>query len=360
MGVAEGPNTAAVRSDTRDVKTQGVFIIAPAIRPNSDETSSIVADQVTSLRRLGWKVVVGVVDDRTSIPGILRNVRRLATQVAHVKPSVVHAQYGTVTAAIAHCVRGERPLIVSFTGEDLLGSTEPGVVWWLRSRMGRRISLFAARRADAITVKSQNLKTALPADLRRKATVLPDGVDMEFFAPLDRAEARQKLGWGNDRVVLFASSRGKRAVKNLPLAQASMNELRRQGTKARLAIISSATRQEVLWMLNAADCLLVTSHHEGSPNIVKEAMACKLPVVSVPCGDVVQRLVGLSPGRIVDYNAGELAAAMAEVLVAGSRSNGRQRLESQGLAISAISERLAAIYLGLTAIRQDTHTRDAS
>jgi glycosyltransferase involved in cell wall biosynthesis len=241
--------------------------------------------------------------------------------------------------------------VVSFTGEDLLGTRELGIAWWLRSRLGRQISLFAARYADAITVKSENLKTALPARLRQKTIVLPDGVDTDFFTPIGRAEARSRLGWGNEIVVLFASSGGKRGVKNLPLAEAAVNELRSWGHNAVLNMMYTATREQVLCMLNAADCLLVTSHHEGSPNIVKEAMACNLPVVSVPCGDVVERLAGVRPGGIAAYNCRELAAALFEALAAGTRSNGRKILEDQCLTIHAISERLGKLYFDVAATR---------
>ena len=155
------------------------------------------------------------------------------------------------------------------------------------------------RHADAITVKSENLRRALPERLRRKCIVLPDGVDLGFFAPMDRAEARSRLKWGHEPVVLFVSAGGNRSVKNLPLAEASIHNLRCRGYDAKLVMVSAATRHEVLWMLNAADILLVTSVHEGSPNIVKEAMACNLLVVSVPCGDVADRLVDVTPGELL-------------------------------------------------------------
>jgi glycosyltransferase involved in cell wall biosynthesis len=97
-------------------------------------------------------------------------------------------------------------------------------------------------------------------------------------------------------------------------------------------------------MLNAADCLLVTSLHEGSPNIVKEAMACNLPVVSVPCGDVVERLEKTYPGSIRPYDAAALAGAIYEVLKTGRRSNGREQIVIQGLTLAKIAERLVQIY----------------
>jgi len=52
--------------------------------------------------------------------------------------------------------------------------------------------------------------------------------------------------------------------------------------------------------LLVADVLLNPSYHEGSPNVVKEAMACGLPVVAADCGDVRKRLAGCTPEAVVD------------------------------------------------------------
>jgi glycosyltransferase involved in cell wall biosynthesis len=108
--------------------------------------------------------------------------------------------------------------------------------------------------------------------------------------------------------------------------------------------MSRVTPEEVRTMLNAADCLLVTSLHEGSPNIVKEAMACNLPVVSVPCGDVEERLVATSPGAVCPYDARKLGAAMHSVLAADRRSNGRDQLVAQQQSASDICRKLSLLY----------------
>jgi glycosyltransferase involved in cell wall biosynthesis len=179
--------------------------------------------------------------------------------------------------------------------------------------------------------------------------VLPNGVDLSWFRPLDKCEARFRLGWPREApVILFNSSTsGNQSVKNISLARASVDLLSRSFPHATLQLMSGAGQDEVLWMLNAADCLLVTSLHEGSPNIVKEAMACNLPVVSVPCGDVAERLKDTYPGKTCPYDHSALAQAMAEVLIAGGRSNGRAQLILQGLSAAAVAARLTKIYFSV-------------
>jgi glycosyltransferase involved in cell wall biosynthesis len=147
------------------------------------------------------------------------------------------------------------------------------------------------------------------------------------------------------KVVLFNASQNENQIsKNPSLARAAVDLLARSIPDVSLYMMSNASQEEVCLSLNAADSLLVTSLHEGSPNIVKEAMACNLPVVSVPCGDVPERLRMTHPGGVCSYDARVLAKTLEEVLMAGYRSNGRHQLIAQGLTTAKVAERLMQIY----------------
>jgi glycosyltransferase involved in cell wall biosynthesis len=322
------------------------MVVSGSLREGLPKTNSFVKTQADSIRVAGWNVCLGVVDDRTSFRGVIRNIRRLKIEIAQVKPRLVHAQYGSVTAAVANIIKGPLPLIVSFCGDDLLGTPMPGWAWRLRESCARSIGFWAARRASAIVVKSHNLHEALPADLRTKSTVLPNGVDTDWFKPMDRDCSRSILGWKNSsKIILFnESSNEDRYRKNPSLARAAFDITARAVPDVLLQVVSQSSSEEMRLMMNAADCLLVTSLHEGSPNIVKEAMSCNLPVVSVPCGDVAERLKMTHPGAVCSYNPSALAEAVIDVLKAGHRSNGRQQLITQGLTASKVAESLIRIY----------------
>jgi teichuronic acid biosynthesis glycosyltransferase TuaC len=336
-----------VQMSTSNGAKPTVFMVVNAnLKGGLPEISPFVESQAESLRKAGWEVFFGVVDDRTSLRRVLRNVRKLKVELAQVRPKLVHAQYGSVTAAVANKIKGPLPLVVSFCGDDLLGTPIPGLVWRFRELLARAIGLFSARSAAAIIVKSNNLFQALPASLKGRATLLPNGVDTGFFRPLDRDECRAKLGWSpRSRIVLFnAGQNGNQECKNVRLARAAVDLLTQAVPGVSLHLLSNAHREEVRLIMNAADCLLVTSLHEGSPNIVKEAMSCNLPVVSVPCGDVPDRLRMTYPGGIRPYIAGALAEAIQEVFKSGCRSNGREQLIAQGLAAESVADRLCQIY----------------
>ncbi len=322
------------------------MVVAGDLKHGEQKIPSFVKSQAESLRNAGWEVFFGFVDDRTSVPAILRNVRRLRAELAQTRPGLVHAQYGSVIGAVASLIKGPLPLVVSFCGDDLLGTPNPGLIWSIREKCARVIGLNAARRAAAIIVKSKNLMQALPASLRDKARVLPNGVDTSWFKSMDRDESRARLGWATKaKVVLFnASHNDNQSSKNPTLARAVIDILGRTVGDVSLEILSDSTREEVRLKMNAADCLLVTSLHEGSPNIVKEAMACNLPVISVPCGDVAERLKKTCPGNIRPYDAAALAEAVQDVLRAGLRSNGREQILAQGLTLPQVANRLIDLY----------------
>jgi len=329
---------------------QSVFMVINSnVKIGVPEISSFVRTQINSLRHVGWEIFIGVLDDRTSLSGIIRNTWRLRREISQTQPGLVHAQYGSVTAFITCLVQGRRPLVISFCGDDLLGTPNPGVVWRFREWCARIFGLIAAWKADAIIVKSKNLFQRLPGPLRAKTMIIPNGVDLNWFQPLDRVFSRVTLGWNTkEKIILFnAGEDTNQNVKNLPLAREVVKILSQNNEAVNMKILSNADREEVRWMLNAADCLLVTSLHEGSPNIVKEAMACNLPIVSVPCGDVGDRLRLTIPGKVCPYDIRALAGAIQEVLSADCRSNGREQILAQGLTAENVTEPLTKIYEGV-------------
>jgi glycosyltransferase involved in cell wall biosynthesis len=324
---------------------------------------TFVKCQAESLQATGCEVFLSILDDRTSLSGILRNLERIKSEMARYRPTLVHAQYGSIAAGIGNLVKGSCPLIVSFCGDDLLGTPAPGLVWRAREKFSQIIGLWAARRAAAVIVKSRNLFLALPTDVQRRATILPNGVDTKMFRPLDQSDCRDELGWdAKSKIVLFDGSwNGQNEDhhrKNPRLARAVVDLLSRKGHPISLQMLSNMAHDTVPLMMNAADCLLVTSLQEGSPNIVKEAMACNLPIVSVSCGDVAERLSDTRPGATCSYNPIEIADALHEVLLDGRRSNGRERLIAQGLTTESVAEQLLDIYgrvSGYSARTQQQH-----
>jgi teichuronic acid biosynthesis glycosyltransferase TuaC len=212
-------------------------------------------------------------------------------------------------------------------------------------RLRRGILRVQSLLLTATLTKSREMEGALPASVAARNAVVPNGVDRGHFTPLDRDEARDRLGWNSsERVVLFAADPAVER-KRFWLAQAACNAAAEEVGEIRLHVATGVDPAEMPILMSAADCLLLTSSIEGSPNVVKEALMCDLPVVSTPVGDVDELLQGVEPSWIREAEPEALAGALVDCLVDPRRSNGRHA--SAWLGSDAIAERVLALYAEL-------------
>lgn len=317
-------------------------LMVNSMKPSADNSSSgiFISRQIASLVEHGAEINEFYLDDRTSIKGLVRNFWRLRRIIARWQPDVVHAQYGSATSLVAVLATTGRPVVVSFCGSDLFGTP---TVSRLRSEVSVLFSKVSSLLADAVICKSTELAHKLW--VKRRVTVIPNGVDMKLFAPVSRDEARSHLGWkAEEKVVLFNAGVNP-LTKRLDLAESAASVAAEFLPGLRLEIMKGCPPERVPWLMNASDCLLITSDHEGSPNILKEAMACNLPVVSVDCGDVAERLEGVYPSCIVERDPARLAEALISVLAVKQRSNGREKIRM--LSQESTACRIISLYRSL-------------
>jgi glycosyltransferase involved in cell wall biosynthesis len=111
------------------------------------------------------------------------------------------------------------------------------------------------------------------------------------------------------------------------------------------------TRTQVNLYLNAADCLLLYSSSEGSPQLIKEAMACNCPVVSTDVGDV-KWVIGETNGcYITSFETGDVAGKLIDALEftrSLGRTNGRNRITALGLDSRSVALKLMEVYSKLS------------
>jgi teichuronic acid biosynthesis glycosyltransferase TuaC len=238
------------------------------------------------------------------------------------------------------------PMIVTYHGDDVLGYRGDDGPISIRSKLRSFIVRRQARLFTATVTQSGEMHRRLPRRVRQRDSVIPCGVDTTRFHPVDRNAARREMGWdGAERIVLFAATRPYEPRKRFDLAQAAVRHAESEVGPIRLAVAENRPPESVPVMMNAADCLLLTSMSEGSPVVVKEALMCNLPVVATDVADVRDMLEGVSPSTVCGHDPAELGAALANVLKLGRRSNGRA--QRQDLAQSTTVRRLLGVYADL-------------
>lgn len=307
-------------------------------------SGTFLEQQIQSLRQIGLEVDVVFVDRAHKGMGAYLGLRRqIRARIADLRPDLVHVMYGGVTADQVTRIVHDRPAIITFHGSDLLGEHLSGFLRKLIAGYGVWASWRAARRASGIVAVSKALQDALPEDVgRSKVRIIPCGIDLERFKPLNRDACRDRLGWDADRFrILFPSNSGN-PVKRPGLAKAAGEVVNRLGIHAEIHHLRGVPNSDVPIWLNASDVLLLTSLHEGSPTVVKEALACNLPVVSVDVGDVRERIQGIEGCYLASAEPGDLAAKLRSVYAGPRRVAGRVKM--QELSLERIALRLKEFY----------------
>jgi glycosyltransferase involved in cell wall biosynthesis len=296
-----------------------------------------IARQAEFLRREGVDVELFPFRGARHPGNYLAAWREVQRRVQRGSYDLVHAQFGQsgLTALPKHV-----PLVVTFRGDDLEGIIGENGRYTPAGWLLRFISRSVALRADAAIVVSEHMKRYLPRSVA--AHVMPSGIDLALFHPEPRDEARRRLGLPLDQSLVLFVGNPALARKRHGLAQQAVDIVNRS-MPTRLMIGWELPHDQIAALMNACDALVCTSMQEGSPNSVKEALACNLPVVSVPVGDVALRLRGVAGCELLpDDRIETIAAALERVLRRGERIDGRSAVKH--LDEQLLTERLIDIY----------------
>jgi len=309
----------------------------------SNQYSPAVQLQVEGLRAMGVDVFL-LVSNRAKqgrctymrLPFLLKG------QILAIRPDIVHVQFGGVQAAIAAYLI-QNGCLITFHGTDLHGGTRTTtLVSGLSQRIGVWCSRFAAKRAAWNILVSKNLCSYLPNGVSN-VSVIPTGVNFDCFKPMDRKQCLAELKIDPKTKWVLFSDYNYDPIKRRDIANAVVDKTRSLGYPSCLLELHQVDHDLVPLYLNAASALLLTSDKEGSPNIVKEALACNIPVVSVDVGDVKSRLGNIVGCHVCAQDVDELASALCNVLEGPGRCEAREKVRDDINNIK-ICEKIIKIY----------------
>jgi teichuronic acid biosynthesis glycosyltransferase TuaC len=287
---------------------------------------SIVYNQGISLEQQGFEIKYFCVKG-SGIRRYIGAVPHLRKEIRDFSPDIVHAHYSF--SGFLASLAGAKPLIVSLMGSD----TNKSFIFRIITRFLIRFYW------KGTIVKSVEMKKKLGIE---NVMVIPNGVDTRLFSIKEKTLSTEKTGFNTDmRIVLFPADTD-RPEKNFQLAQKAVEML--NDKRLILIPLSGVPNKEMVWYYNAADLLLMTSFWEGSPNAVKEAMACGLPLVSTNVGDVKELTEGVENCYISSFDPEDISEKIRSALQSDGNTNGREKIFRMRLDSESVAKKIGDVY----------------
>jgi teichuronic acid biosynthesis glycosyltransferase TuaC len=313
------------------------ILIVTAIYPTAENPGfgSFVRCQEQFLRRSGVDVDVLVLKGKNRKLIYPKGIVELRRRLEGV--SLVHAHYAYV-GAVAR-TQWKVPVVLTYHGDDALGTISNQGMTTRKSRIISACCRNLARYCDAAIVQSSQMASRFR---HGNIHIIPHEVDFETFQPTDIHEARAQLGLSElKKYVLFAAN-PTIPVKRYSLARDAINLLQSHATDIELVVVHREPQARLALYMSACDALVFPSYQEGSPNIVKQAMACNLPIVATDVGDV-REVIGNTAGcYISEPDPQAFAKLLGTILASPFRTAGRENVKH--LSGPLVAERLIQVY----------------
>ena len=281
-----------------------------------------VAEQFASLKDAGCEAELFLLQGN-----YLTQWKSLCRKIRDFKPDVIHAHYG-LSGLLANLQR-KIPVVTTYHGSDI--NDRKALPF---SKMAMRLS------AWNIFVSRKTLEIASP---KKKYSLLPCGIDLSDLQLTKKSEARRRMDLdAKKKYVLFAGAFNN-LVKNASLAKKAISLMLDENVV--LMELKGYSRDEVTLLMCAANGFLMTSVSEGSPQVIKEAMACGCPIVSVDVGDVRERVEGVDGCFVAQSREpGELSELLRKAISFDGKTNGREKVVADGIDNRQVAEHLIDIY----------------
>lgn len=302
-----------------------------------------VKEQVSAISALGAECDYYLVHGKGAV-GYLKEIPSLRKKIREYKPDVIHAHYG-LCGLLANLATRRLPVVTTYHGSDI------------NEAASRRYSIWALRLSAWNIFVSQRTMDIVHGTERKNCSLIPCGVDLTEDQMQTRDVARAALvergKWkveGGTKV-LFAGMYAD-DVKGPVLAKRAIEDLRLKIADLELIEMRGYTREEVNRLMCAVDCFLMTSKTEGSPQAIKEAMACGCPIVSTDVGDVEERVAGVEGCFVVkSREPKEVAEAIEKAFEYKGKTKGREKILADGLSNEQIAHKIVKIYQTILAHR---------
>jgi glycosyltransferase involved in cell wall biosynthesis len=291
--------------------------------PHTHYAAPFVYEQAQSLEKFGCEIRYLFVRGG-GFRAYFRGTFDIMKTVNKWKPQIVHA-HGGLCGTIANMQR-KIPVVTTYHGSDI------------NNFKTRFISRFAIRMSAYNLFVSQSLKEK--AKPKRNFALIPCGVDINIFYPMDKNTCRKILGWEKEKKYILFSKEFTDPVKNSSLAFEAVKNI----PNAELVELIGYTRKQVNELMNACDVMLMTSISEGSPQFIKEAMACKRPIVSTDVGDVKEMTKDIEGCYICSYEPDDVVNKLNQAFAFTNSSDEARKKIKKYYSLTTITQSILSIY----------------
>lgn len=305
----------------------------------SSKTGTVVPfvkEQIDSLNKIGINCNLIIIKGG-GIAGYFRSYFKILIELFKQKPDIVHAHFGLVGFLCGFLPF--RPVITTFHGSDIMNVKT------------RKISKAAVFLSSVSIFVSEALKQKVE---NKKGHVIPCGIDLDSFKPLDRVESRNKMKLNKNTPLILFGSNKIRPEKNYDLAEKSFLLFKNKYPDAEIICLDGFNRSEVALLLNAADVALLTSKWEGSPQFIKEALATSTPIVATNVGDIKEKTSGVESSFIFEESSTkpkQIAVFIENAFLYRREmqyTNGREKIMSQQLSLNSIANEIVKVYKSIS------------
>jgi len=320
--VAEAAALTANRAPSGAAPLPVMFVIY-GLAPAGPERRILELARAFRFQQEPLDVHVCVVGDDLTL---LEEFQRTGAKILHVPIRRPWTDWRKMRAVLSYIQRHDIQVVNSFNLKTLLIGVAAKLryksrvklvhhlisLWDDVSPMNQRITWTAMGYADQILCNGQAVKEHIVGNraIAQPVVVIPNGVDCDHFRPMAqlRARERARLGLADEHFVIGTIG-NIRPVKNVPFLLRAMSRVAASAPHARLLCVGGGPQLEemrqlarslgladrvsftglvkdVRPMLAAMDAFALCSRQEGNPNVVLQAMASALPVVSVRVGEV--------------------------------------------------------------------------
>lgn len=286
-----------------------------------------VVEQGEAIRALGNDVDYFLVEGK-GLMAYFKSRKPLLKKIKEFQPDIIHAHYGL--SGITAVLQRKVPVVTTFHNGETLGF-----------KQNILSSLFSLKASHVIYV-AKHIRDKAYLKPKHNYSIIPCGVNLEECVITDYKEARKELGFEDGKKYILFGGAFANLRKNYSLLENGIRILGRNDVEVRE--MKGLNRSQISKLLSACDLFALPSKSEGSPQALKEAMACNCPIIATDIADIKHLLGDLQGHFICSFEPEKFAETLNQALEFQGRTKGRTRIEELGLDNSQVAQKIIAIY----------------